>query len=161
MFRKIILILLIPVFLGFGEDTDSTKTSFKNLRNRGTKSSNYKGIAPILSAFIPGGGHFYLGDYKTGIAYGSTRLLLIPGLKLWLDNHSILGQSKNKTKEYFGLTLCAIGCISWTVDIIHAGISAKNYQPIIHEDKKGKLSYNIIPNFEKQKVELNLNYTFK
>jgi hypothetical protein len=155
-----ILILLFSFCLAFANEQNSTATKqsvpFKRIVE---KERNYKSAAPIISVFVPGGGHFYLGNTKTGIVYGLTRFLLIPGYKLWIDNFRIFSSSSiNKTESNLGVALMAIGMTSWIVDIIHAGISAKNYEP---EIQNNKLSYGIISDPKDNKYGVSLNYTFK
>ncbi len=156
MLKKIIIILLVPICLAFGENNNLGMLAK-------IPSSEHRirpGVAPIISFFIPGGGHFYLDEYKTGVLYASTRLLLIPGLRLFMDNFPVFNDNVNQTELGISYGLIFVGITSWTLDIIHAGISAHNYN-LIYEDNKGSLGYQIRPDFENRGIKLSFNYELK
>ena len=153
--------LLLFTFVAFADEINSTKASKPvPFRRIVKKESNHKGSAPILSVLIPGGGHFYLGNKKTGIAYVLTRALIIPGTILIFKNTKIFSDEPiNKTELFIGETFATIGFASWITDIIHAAVSAKNYKPDVQETNK--LSYGFISDFDEKKYGVAFNYTFK
>lgn len=162
--KKIIpLIFLLSICITFANSTDSLKISkpvpFKRVIDK--SGSQHIGSAPLISFFIPGGGHFYLGNKKTGMTYALTRILIVPGVALMVSNwQSPFGEEiVNDGAFNIGLGLCTVGFTSWFVDIIHAAVSANNQLQEIQDNKK--LSYGIISDFDENKYGLKFNYTFK
>ncbi len=161
--KKIVpLIFLTTISLLLAEIPDSTKTKpvpFKRVVDK--KDSQHLGSAPLISVFIPGGGHFYLGNKKTGMTYVLARALIIPGIALMVDNWQSPFGNKivNEGGFNLGLGLCTIGLTSWIVDVVHAAVSANNRLQEI-QDKK-KLSYRIISDFEEKRYGVAFNYAFK
>ncbi|MDA3838140.1 MAG: hypothetical protein PF574_04055 [Candidatus Delongbacteria bacterium] len=160
MKRWIILVFIIPVFILIANDVDSIKTKEKIPFRRIEKKEGSKGVAPIISVFVPGGGHFYLGNHKTGILFASTRLLLIPGFKLYFDNFPIFNDDRDEVKLNISYGLIAIGLFSWVTDVIYAGTTAKEMQQSQKSDQ-GILSYKMINNFDKNQIGFSINYYFK
>ena len=156
--KEIIILILLTFLLSvFADSTDSTKTSkpvpFKRVVE---KERNYKGAAPIISVFVPGGGHFYLGNHNKGKIYAVGRLVIIPGVLLMLNNF----MDGDETLFWTGTSLSFVGIGFWITDVIDAGISARKYNKIIRNHNK-KLSYGIISDFDEKKYGVLLNYTFK
>lgn len=155
------ILFLISVTYAIEPDSLRSGTGYPYNRKDLTTYSS-KGAAPIISFFVPGGGHFYLGEHKTGLAYASTRLLIVPGLMLLVDSGalSILSDTENKTEAAAGFALIAVGFTSWTLDVIHAAASAKNYSDKKFQDKKSGLTYGIVPDINRKQIQVSLNYTF-
>lgn len=141
----------------FADNNDSTKTSkpvpFKRIVE---KERNYKSAAPIISVFVPGGGHFYLGNHNKGRIYAVGRLVIIPGSLFMLNNF----MDGDETLFWTGTSLSLVGIGFWITDVIDAGISARKYNKTIRNRNK-KLSYGIISDFDEKKYGVAFNYTFK
>jgi|GEM_PF-3722523 len=149
--RSVLSIILISIV------TLSAQVDSLSLKNSGypykrtERENSTKGQAVFWSILVPGGGHFYLGNRNTGLAYGLVRLLIIPGSVLMAQNL----YDGDEAELNIGISLSLIGIASWTADIIHAGYSAK------HQGSEKILGYRIDTDLENKRYGIGLTYTFK
>ncbi|MCK5760645.1 MAG: hypothetical protein KAH33_05085 [Candidatus Delongbacteria bacterium] len=156
-----IILLLLFDLSAIESDSTNTKSSFRYMKTQPPEKMRYKAI--IYSAFLPGAGHFYLDNNKAGWSYLTARLMIIPGVLLSLNPYTgpFDPNPKPQWKIDLGRGLIIFSMAAWVADVLHAGISAGEFDKPIQEETSKNISYRIITNFEKKRLGLGLTYCFK
>ncbi len=129
--------------------TDSTDAGYPYRRI--VKPPKTKGMTVLLSVVIPGGGHFYLGNHKTGLAYLAARTAPIVYAVTAFDKIN-----DSRTRDQIGTTLAVIALGSWIGDVLHAGISAYGLNR-----ENENISFNLEPDPVNKHYGFELVYYFK
>lgn len=133
----------------------------KNKYNNNNNENNSNGTAPIFSLFIPGGGHFFLGEYQTGALYAISEIGTSGGglyclLKVVADfpnGHLTSKERSNYLYAGLGLTTLSVGIK--IVDIIHSARTAQE------KNRQEQLSMGFDLDTRKQPIpKLTYSYNF-
>ena len=162
MKKTLVIFILIPILFLLAIESDSTKTksSFRYMKTQPPEKIRSKAI--VYSAFLPGAGHFYLDNNKAGWAYVTARLMIIPGISLLVAGDPQDPNLPNdQTKIDIGRGLIIFSMTAWLADVLHAGISAGEFDKPREEETNKNISYGIITDIENNRYGLGLTYSFK